>query len=136
MQKYIGTKELKAQPMSLGEYNQYRGWDLPANEDAHAPGYLVEYLDGGKANDTRHEGYISWSPQEVFEKHYRLAESFKDRVIIEALDLEEKIEKLKKFIDTPSFFRELTERNQELLKEQHKAMEMYFNILQTRLEEM
>lgn len=44
---------------------------MPANEDPNAPGYLVEYQDGGKANDERHSGYISWSPADVFEKSYR-----------------------------------------------------------------
>jgi len=67
---YRGMKELKAWPMTRGEYNNYRTWVLPANEDAGEPGYLVEYLDGGKANDDRHSGYISWSPADVFERTY------------------------------------------------------------------
>lgn len=67
---YRGTKELKAWPMTRGEYNDYRGWDKPADEDANEAGYLVEYLDGGKANDERHSGYISWSPADVFERTY------------------------------------------------------------------
>jgi hypothetical protein len=29
-------------------------------------GYLIEYLDGGQANDPRHVGYISWTPADVF----------------------------------------------------------------------
>lgn len=33
MKKYIGTKQLKAKPMTLGEYNEYRGWKLPENEN-------------------------------------------------------------------------------------------------------
>ena len=69
MKTYIGTKTVQARPMTLGEYTDYRGWDMPANKDD--AGYLVEYLDGGKANDSRHAGYISWSPSEVFERAYR-----------------------------------------------------------------
>ena len=71
MKKYIGTKTLFAQPMTRGEYNQYRGWELPSNENPNDKGYLVEYEDGGKPNDPRHKGYISWSPEDVFTKTYR-----------------------------------------------------------------
>ena len=70
MKTYIGTKTVQARPMTRGEYNDYRGWPMPANEDGADTGYLVEYLDGGKANDLRHAGYISWSPSEVFERAY------------------------------------------------------------------
>lgn len=71
MEWYRGSKALLARPMCLGNYNRYRGWEMPKDEDPEEDGYLVEYLDGGKANDHRHKGYISWSPREVFEKAYR-----------------------------------------------------------------
>lgn len=28
MQQYVGTKIIKAEPMTRGEYNQYRGWQM------------------------------------------------------------------------------------------------------------
>ncbi len=68
---YEGTKRLFAKSMKRGEYNQYRGWENPANENPSDEGYLVEYVDGGKANDSRHVGYISWSPKDVFERSYK-----------------------------------------------------------------
>lgn len=68
---YVGTKALKATPMTKGEYNKYRGWEMPSNEVAEESGYFVEYQDGGKSNDSRHEGYVSWSPKDVFEKSYK-----------------------------------------------------------------
>ena len=71
MDKFIGTKQVAATAMSRAEYNSYRGWQLPANEDGADKGYLVEYLDGGKPNDDRHAGYISWSPAEQFDQAYR-----------------------------------------------------------------
>ena len=74
MKTYVGTKELKAIPMNKEEYCQYRQWEVPANENPKEEGYLVEYLDGGKPNDERHLGYISWSPKDVFEKAYKLIE--------------------------------------------------------------
>jgi len=60
MKKYLGVKLIEANPMNLGEYNKCRGWVIPENEDPTTEGYLVQYPDG----------YISWSPKEVFEKAY------------------------------------------------------------------
>ena len=71
MKEFYGTKKIRAIPMTRGAYNQYRGWELPENENAHDDGYLVEYLDGGKGNDDRHTGYISWSPTEAFDNAYQ-----------------------------------------------------------------
>lgn len=67
----VGTKFISAKRMTLGEYNAYRGWTMPGGEDPNEKGYLVEYKDGGKPNDPRHTGYISWSPKGVFEISYR-----------------------------------------------------------------
>ena len=61
MKKYVGTKMLEARPMNRGEYNEYRGWTIPSNENPDDEGYLVKYQDG----------YESWSPQDVFEESYR-----------------------------------------------------------------
>ena len=82
---YIGTKLVVARPMTRGEYNSYRGWEMPADEDPQEPGYLVEYRDGGKPNDPRHNGYISWSPQEVFDKSYRTANALTFGHALEAM---------------------------------------------------
>jgi hypothetical protein len=68
---YFGTKEIKAVPMTRQEYNDYRGWTLPADEDGSDAGYLVEYIDGGKSNHPSHAGYISWSPSAVFDAAYQ-----------------------------------------------------------------
>ena len=70
MKRYEGTKRLKAREMTRGEYNEYRGWTLPGDEESSDPGYLVEYEDGGKPNTIGHAGYISWSPKDVFERTY------------------------------------------------------------------
>jgi hypothetical protein len=71
MKKYIGTKQVAAREMTREEYNFYRGWTLPADEDGMDEGYLVEYLDGGKPNHPAHGGYISWSPKEHFDNAHR-----------------------------------------------------------------
>lgn len=72
MKQYTGTKTLLAKPMTRGEYNTYRNWTIPTNEDPNDEGYLVEYEAnaGTKVNHPYHNGYISWSPKDVFEKVY------------------------------------------------------------------
>lgn len=70
-QIYYGTKKVSAKPMTRKQYNDYRGWELPEDEKGDDAGYMVEYLDGGKPNHKNHDGYISWSPKEQFDKAYQ-----------------------------------------------------------------
>jgi len=73
MKQYQGTKTLLARPMTRGDYNDYRGWIIPPDEDPLEKGYLVEYEIGERSNKNHsdHKGYISWSPMDVFEKVYK-----------------------------------------------------------------
>lgn len=87
MQTYIGTKLVKLTAMSRQDYNDYRGWTLPADEDGSDQGYLVEYTDGGKPNDPRHAGYISWSPKAQADAAYRPVDGLSFGLAIEALKL-------------------------------------------------
>ncbi len=61
MNKYIGTKIVEARPMNRGEYNEYRGWTIPKDENPADEGFLVKY----------HDNYESWSPKKAFEEAYR-----------------------------------------------------------------
>ncbi len=61
MKKYAGTKMIEARPINRGDYNKYRGWTMPENENPADEGYLVKYSDG----------YESWSPKKQFEEVYR-----------------------------------------------------------------
>ena len=72
MDLYIGVKVIKAKPMSRKEYNDLRGWIVPADENPDDTGYLVEYVDGGAGNVPGFKGYVSWSPTDVFERAYTL----------------------------------------------------------------
>lgn len=60
MKNYIGVKIVKAEPMTKGEFERMRGAVSPMLEVDTTPGYMVKYPDG----------YLSWSPQSVFEKEY------------------------------------------------------------------
>ena len=75
MKRYIGTKIIKAKPMTRGEYNHYRGWDIPENENPEDNGYLVEYSDG----------YQSWSPEKQFKDAYRECDNMTFGLAIEAM---------------------------------------------------
>lgn len=87
MKTFIGSKLILAMAMNRAEYNRYRGWKLPADEDGSDEGFLVEYLDGGESNHAGHNGYLSWSPKAVFENAYREAEGISFGMAIEAMKM-------------------------------------------------
>lgn len=83
MDKYIGTKMIEAKPMSRGEYNKYRGWQITENENPHDEGYLVRYQDG----------YESWSPEKQFEDAYREYDATKlpsTAILMNSMDYKER----------------------------------------------
>ena len=41
MKDYIGVKVVAAEPMSRGEYNEYRGWKIPSDENPEDEGYHI-----------------------------------------------------------------------------------------------
>lgn len=75
MEKYIGTKMIEAKPMNRGEYNKYRGWNIPEGENPEDEGYLVKYQDG----------YESWSPKKQFEEAYRDCQGMTFGIALELL---------------------------------------------------
>jgi len=85
MKTYIGTKLINAKPMTRQQYNDFRGWSLPEDENGDDAGFLVEYIDGGKPNTEQYSGYVSWSPDEVFNNSYRAIDSMTFGLAVEAL---------------------------------------------------
>lgn len=85
MDTFIGTKMVNAIPMTRAEYNDFRGWQLPADENGADEGYLVEYLDGGQPNTAEYAGYVSWSPKEQFDNAYRPVSGMSFGLALEAL---------------------------------------------------
>jgi hypothetical protein len=57
MDTYLGSLTVNAKPMTRQEYNNFRGWTLPDDEDGNDAGYLVEDL----VTD-----HINWQPKAVF----------------------------------------------------------------------
>ena len=64
--QYIGLKIIFGTPMNRGDYNKFRGWKIPEDENPLDDGFLVEYEDG----------YISWSPKDTFEAAYTDVSSY------------------------------------------------------------
>lgn len=75
MKKFIGTKIIEAKPMTRGEYNEYRGWTIPEDENPADEGYLVKYSDD----------YESWSPKKQFDEAYRECDNMTFGLAIEAM---------------------------------------------------
>jgi hypothetical protein len=132
MKTYIGTKTVNATPMTRGDYNKFRGWETPGNENPDDEGYIVEYTDGGKPNVPAYKGYVSWSPKDVFEKSYRLYGTPLERVRLEFLELEEKRHKLADFVESPAVTH-LSRAHQILLQEQLGSMNIYADTLLSRI---
>lgn len=108
MDTFVGTKMVNATPMTRAEYNDFRGWQLPADENGADEGYLVEYLDGGKPNTPQYASYVSWSPKVQFEAAYLHVGDIdhlpphQQRVIGEKAQLDDRLAKLRAFLSGPA----------------------------------
>lgn len=121
MKKFIGTKVIMAEPMTMKEAQKVLGREIkPAT--AEEDGYLVEYKDG----------YKSWSPKSVFDEAYKPCETFLDRMKVE---LEGELDKFGKgniFIHSEKF-EKLPLIARILLYAQNKTQKMYCDILENRI---
>lgn len=127
MRTYIGTKTIQARRMNAADAKR-AGANVPgkyfevghAEYNPGAEGYLVIY-DGG---------YRSWSPAKVFEGSYKIAETYVDRMKIELADLNERIIKATRTINT---FGAISEEERWYLKKQLNAMREYADVLYDRI---
>ena len=128
MKKYIGTKQIEAEPMTMGEAYEkglLQAGRVPNESEKSNTGYHVKYQDG----------YESWSPAEAFEAAYKCADTFVDRLLIEDSELTGKYEKCSAFIDSDKF-REIVKDDYPafLLHLQRVAMGSYLGTLHNRIE--
>lgn len=115
--------------MTLGEFIKETGRNPYQNDfaihDNGEEGYIVYYENG----------YVGWSLKDVFEKAYKVADTFKDRLVIEHQELADKVLKLSLFVDGDKFPEIVPELNQRvLLLSQRERMSEYLNILNKRIE--
>lgn len=125
MKMYIGTKIVKAMPMTMTKAQEVLGRELkPAT--AEEKGFLVEDKDGN----------MSWSPKSVFEEAYKPAETFLDRLAVEQQELTEKVDKLRKFLSVEDAQMKVGSFQFVRMTEQLEAMEKYLDILTRRIEDL
>lgn len=127
MKKYIGVKQISAKPMTMGEAYEngllQKNRTITENEKT-LDGYYVEYDNG----------YVSWSPKDVFEKAYNVADTPLDRMYIEYNELMDKHNKLVLFLGRKDAV-EIAGENQVALMEQQKIqMHDYLLTLKERIE--
>ena len=126
MKKYIGTQQVEAESMTIGEAykrNLLQKGKVPNDSEKDNPGFYVKYQDN----------YESWLPAEIFCKIYKIAETPLERMIIEHQELRDKINKLEKFFGS-SYFQCLSLRTKELIAMQLHIMIEYSLILKERIE--
>ena len=130
MKKYIGTKLIEAEAMTLGDFVQKTGRNPYGkridNHEETEQGYHVRYEDG----------YESWSPKDVFERAYKVAETPLDRMCIEYNELMEKYNKLVLFLGRKEAVEIAGEMQVALMEQQKIEMHDYLLTLRTRIELM
>lgn len=79
--KYIRMHMVEAEPMTRGDYNKSRGWEIPANENPADEGFKVVYPDG----------YVSWCPKAQFEEASRSCDGMPFGMAVEAMKRGKKV---------------------------------------------
>ncbi|MBO7280745.1 MAG: hypothetical protein J6V00_06225 [Bacteroidaceae bacterium] len=112
MKKYIGIKEVQAEPMD--ELSAIELRYARANDDLQEwrDGYHVLYPDNNNF----------WLPADVFNSTYKCADSFIDRIHIELEELQKRIKKI-----------EQRENRDVLLDIQYNIMKSYEDVLMLRI---
>ena len=131
LRPFVGTKKIKAFPMTWGQYCELRG--IPVTQDGNPTlthqtlGYLVEYPDAEHRNDSRFDGYVSWSPAKVFVESYQPAETEQDLIKIEIRRVEAEMERLQNRVNA-----EIPHSDHQLVKIQISTMQTYLQVLYAR----
>lgn len=124
MKKYLGTKLVTAKPMTRVEAEVILGKSIkPAKQEYSDEGYLVRYEDG----------YQSWSPKEVFDKAYKPADNFLDRLIIERDEVQQRLSSLTSALMQEDFREKVGQQQYYWMQEQRNAMEIYVEVLNKRI---
>lgn len=96
LKQYTGTKTVKARPMTMGEAYEcklLKEGVRPSKCETDKAGYLVVYGDG----------YMSWSPKDVFDAAYKPSETFLERLENECNEIDARSDKVKDFIGSDRF---------------------------------
>lgn len=118
--QYTCIKSVKAEPCDLSTAQTALRRKFYKDDCDNMMGYLVEYEDG----------YISWSPKDVFEKGYALTETHVDRMKFELAELNERIAKATRALYTPDL---MDSFEREQLSKQLEHMRDYAETLHGRI---
>ena len=131
MVAFAGASVVHAATMTRQEYNDYRGWQLPEDENGNDVGYILEDRAGQK-NTEQMDGFVQWLPKDEFLRKFASAETPQDRVRLEQRELNEKLDALENFLDKgqPKF---IDDQQWALLQEQQKHMDAYNDVLVKRI---
>lgn len=127
MKKCIITKEVEAEPMTMGEFYQHAEqsqYKEMAEDKDNLNGYRVVYEDG----------FEGWMQEDEFKKSYKVVDTFLDRLHVEMRDLYEKMDKLAPFVESGKIDEVVTDKYQNyLLRLQHRIMSRYINVLECHI---
>lgn len=118
MKKYITSTTIQAKPMN--------------HKEALKMGLKINKVCGDGFYILDEKGNESWLPEDLFQKKYKAAETYIDRLYIERDELQEKIEKLSRFLKTNLEIRR-DEESFSLLHRQILFMEEYLDTLNKRI---
>lgn len=138
MWQYINVEQVEAKKMTRGDYNNYRGWTVPTDENPADEGYLVKHSDN----------YVSWIAKDDFEKTYNVvgvrslndsallmvSTNYKERFLAEYIQLKTRLEGLKTMLhnwdnEQLSFIPSCPRSTYDL---QVEAMTKYLAVLEAR----
>lgn len=69
MKRFNALTKVTAKPMTRQEYNDLRGWELPADEDGSDDGYLTVDVNAD-SNFDGYDGHVSWKPKALFDDQF------------------------------------------------------------------
>lgn len=79
--KYLSVSVVNATPMTRQEYNTFRGWTVPSDENPEDEGYLIEALGAPASNHPDFNGYIDWVTAEQLEAECIAIPEFPSEVV-------------------------------------------------------
>lgn len=124
---YAAKHKVQAVAKTRQEYNDFRGWILPEDENGDDLGYMIQFEDSE---------HYTWQPKEVFDSMYvkdnEDEKSLSERLEIEIDELVAKQTKLQDFIQSGDAFDLLVTTVQRDLILQDKIMSMYVEVLLNR----
>lgn len=132
MQNYQNRSyTVQAKEMTRLEYNQYRGWQIPENENPEDKGYMVINPNISERNVAGVDGYVSWLPEKAFAEVYEAEPQTWQGLLLEYRQLQERTEKLYQFLSANP-----EHEAAEILSGQYHLMRQYLDVLKYRVGDM